>query len=118
MPMEDTISTGVALRVDNGFFRVFPYENPTLVPFEAAVRGLNPVVAVKLRSSSVLAAMAKVSVFFCPNICSNMLKYYPVLANHMKIPSTSTRTPAYRSSRIFTSSLVPRKLNAERSSYV
>lgn len=60
MPTEYTISTGVAIRVDNDFFRVFPYENPILVPFEAAVRGLNPVVAVKLRSSSVLAAMAKV----------------------------------------------------------
>jgi len=60
MPTEDVMSTGVAIRVDNGFFRVFPYENPALVPFEAAVRGLNPVVAVKLRSSSVLAAMAKV----------------------------------------------------------
>ncbi|KAF8063260.1 glycosyl transferase family group 2-domain-containing protein [Lyophyllum atratum] len=32
---------------------VFPYENPALIPFEAAVRGLNPVVAVKLRSSAV-----------------------------------------------------------------
>ena len=62
MPPEETISTGVAIRVDNGFFRVFPYENPALVPFEAAVRGLNPVVAVKIRSSAVLAAMAKVYV--------------------------------------------------------
>lgn len=62
MPTEETISTGVAIRVDNGFFRVFPYENPALVPFEAAVRGLNPVVGVKLRSSSVLAAMSKVCV--------------------------------------------------------
>ncbi|KAF8063255.1 glycosyl transferase family group 2-domain-containing protein [Lyophyllum atratum] len=34
-------------------FLVFPYENPALIPFEAAVRGLNPVVAVKLRSSAV-----------------------------------------------------------------
>jgi hypothetical protein len=62
MPAEDVASTGVAIRVDNGFFRVFPYENATLVPFEAAVRGLNPVVAVKSRSPSVLAAMAKVYV--------------------------------------------------------
>jgi hypothetical protein len=60
MPTEETISTGVAIRVEDGFFRIFPYENPMLIPFEAAVRGLNPVVAVKLRTSSVLAAMAKV----------------------------------------------------------
>ncbi|RDB23122.1 Glucans biosynthesis glucosyltransferase H [Hypsizygus marmoreus] len=60
MPTEDTIATGVCLRAENGFFRVFPYENAALIPFEAAVRGLNPVVAVKLRSSSVVAAMAKV----------------------------------------------------------
>jgi hypothetical protein len=38
-----------------------------LVPFEAAVRGLNPVVAVKRHNSSVLAAMAKV--YAVSNIC-------------------------------------------------
>jgi len=67
MPTEDVIATGVCLRVENGFFRVFPYENPSLIPFEAAVRNLNPVVAVKIRSSAVLAAMAKASVFFFTN---------------------------------------------------
>ncbi|KAG6830498.1 hypothetical protein H0H87_007855 [Tephrocybe sp. NHM501043] len=60
MPTEDVISTGVCLRADNGLFRVFPYENTALIPFEAAVRGLNPVVAVKMRSSAVVAALAKV----------------------------------------------------------
>lgn len=64
MPTEDVVSTGVCLRADKGLFRVFPYENQTLIPFEAAVRGLNPVVAVKLRSSAVVAALAKVSVVF------------------------------------------------------
>jgi len=64
MPTEDIISTGVCLRVDDGYFRVFPYENPALVPFEAAVRRLNPVVAVKLRSAAVTAAIRKMSVFF------------------------------------------------------
>ncbi|KAF9462750.1 glycosyl transferase family group 2-domain-containing protein [Collybia nuda] len=59
MPTQEVISTGVCLRVENGFFRVFPYENAALIPFEAAVRGLNPVVAVKIRTSAVLAAMAK-----------------------------------------------------------
>ncbi|KAG6834901.1 hypothetical protein H0H93_006561, partial [Arthromyces matolae] len=61
MPTEDVVSTGVCLRADDGFFRVFPYENPALIPFEAAVRGLNPVVAVKMRSSAVVAALAKVA---------------------------------------------------------
>lgn len=59
MPSEDTIATGVCLRVKTGFFRVFPYENPALIPFEAAVRGLNPVVAVKLRSAAVHATVCK-----------------------------------------------------------
>ncbi|KAF9450256.1 hypothetical protein P691DRAFT_665693 [Macrolepiota fuliginosa MF-IS2] len=60
MPTEDIISTGVCLRVEDGYFRVFPYENPALVPFEAAVRRLNPVVAVKLRSAAVTAAIRKI----------------------------------------------------------
>ncbi|KAG2019686.1 hypothetical protein CC2G_005101 [Coprinopsis cinerea AmutBmut pab1-1] len=60
MPSEEIISTGVAMRVEDGFFRVFPYENPALVPFEAAVRKLNPVVAVKIRSAAVHAALRKV----------------------------------------------------------
>ncbi|PPQ70784.1 hypothetical protein CVT26_014719 [Gymnopilus dilepis] len=60
MPLEETVSTGVAMRVENGFFRVFPYENPALVPFEAAVRKLNPVVAVKIRNTSVQAAIRKI----------------------------------------------------------
>jgi hypothetical protein len=41
-------------------YRVFPYENMTLAPFEAAVRALNPVVAVKVRSAAVHAALATV----------------------------------------------------------
>ncbi|CAG8618998.1 2120_t:CDS:2, partial [Acaulospora colombiana] len=50
---------GVALRIENNppRFRVFPYENMSLVPFEAAVRGLNPLVAVKTRSAAVHAAL-------------------------------------------------------------
>ncbi|KAF9532825.1 glycosyl transferase family group 2-domain-containing protein [Crepidotus variabilis] len=61
MPVEETVATGVAMRVENGFFRVFPYENPALVPFEAAVRKLNPVVAVKIRNTSVQAAIRKIA---------------------------------------------------------
>ncbi|KAF9053307.1 glycosyl transferase family group 2-domain-containing protein [Panaeolus papilionaceus] len=60
MPVEETLSTGVAMRVENGFFRVFPYESPALIPFEAAVRKLNPVVAVKIRNASVQAAIRQI----------------------------------------------------------
>ena len=49
---------GVCLRVGSaGIFRVFPYENLSLAPFEAAVRSLNPLVAVKIRSASIHAAL-------------------------------------------------------------
>ena len=41
-------------------FRVFPYENPTLEPFETAVAALNPAVAIKIRSAAVHAALAAV----------------------------------------------------------
>lgn len=51
---------GVCLRVDVGRFRVFPYENRYLEPFEAAVRALNPVVAVKARSAAIHAALSSV----------------------------------------------------------
>jgi len=57
MPAEETLATGVAMRVEDGYFRVFPYENPLLIPFEAAVRKLNPVVAVKIRNAGVQAAI-------------------------------------------------------------
>jgi hypothetical protein len=60
MPTDEVVATGVALRVENGFFRIFPYENPALIPFEAAVRRLNPVVAVKIRNAAVHAAMGRV----------------------------------------------------------
>lgn len=43
-------------------FRVFPYENASLEPFETAVAALNPVVAVKVRSAAVHAALAEVYV--------------------------------------------------------
>ncbi|KAF9447333.1 hypothetical protein P691DRAFT_776203 [Macrolepiota fuliginosa MF-IS2] len=63
-PNEENISSGVALRVADGNgipeFRVFPYENATLEPFETAVAALNPLVAVKVRSAAVHAALAEV----------------------------------------------------------
>ncbi|PPR00631.1 hypothetical protein CVT24_005477 [Panaeolus cyanescens] len=62
-PNEENISSGVALRVSDGAglpeFRVFPYENPTLEPFETAVAALNPLVAVKVRSAAVHAALSE-----------------------------------------------------------
>ncbi|KAF8664111.1 hypothetical protein AX16_000801 [Volvariella volvacea WC 439] len=60
-PNEENISSGVALRInDSPEFRVFPYENVALEPFEAAVSVLNPVVAVKVRSAAVHAALAEI----------------------------------------------------------
>lgn len=59
-PSGENIAAGVCLRVEPGYFRVFPYENPYLAPFEAAVRGLNPLVAVKLRTAAVHSSLALV----------------------------------------------------------
>ncbi|KAH9946763.1 glycosyl transferase family group 2-domain-containing protein [Amylocystis lapponica] len=59
-PSEENAHAGVCLRVDSGHFRVFPYENSYLEPFEAAVKILNPVVAVKIRSAAVHAALTTV----------------------------------------------------------
>ncbi|PCH34589.1 hypothetical protein WOLCODRAFT_106236 [Wolfiporia cocos MD-104 SS10] len=56
-PSEENMHAGVCLRVDASHFRVFPYENRFLEPFEAAVRVLNPVVAVKIRSAAIHAAL-------------------------------------------------------------
>ncbi|KAJ3710311.1 glycosyl transferase family group 2-domain-containing protein [Lentinula raphanica] len=60
-PTEENISAGVCLRVEQGHFRVFPYENRYLVPFENAVRQLNPLVAIKVRSAAVHAALGTVA---------------------------------------------------------
>ncbi|KAJ7076004.1 glycosyl transferase family group 2-domain-containing protein [Mycena belliarum] len=76
---DEPVSSGVALRVSDGTvggggsgmntptsqnfgpeFRVFPYENPALEPFETAVAALNPQVAIKVRSVAVHAALADV----------------------------------------------------------
>ena len=55
------MAAGVCLRVAPGNFRVFPYENHYLAPFEAAIRQLNPLIAVKVRSAAIHAALATVS---------------------------------------------------------
>ncbi|KAG9312749.1 glycosyl transferase family group 2-domain-containing protein [Chiua virens] len=59
-PAEERIATGVCIRTETGQFRVFPYDNEMLLPFETAVRLLNPVVAVKVRSAAVHAAFATI----------------------------------------------------------
>ncbi|EMD36045.1 hypothetical protein CERSUDRAFT_115957 [Gelatoporia subvermispora B] len=59
-PSEEHVQAGVCLRVENGHFRIFPYENPYLQPFEEAIRVLNPVVAVKVRSAAIHAVLAAV----------------------------------------------------------
>ncbi|CDO70156.1 hypothetical protein BN946_scf185009.g7 [Trametes cinnabarina] len=59
-PSEENIHTGVCLRIDAGHFRIFPYDNVYLESFEAAVMLLNPVVAVKIRSAAIHAALATV----------------------------------------------------------
>ncbi|KAH0828624.1 glycosyl transferase family group 2-domain-containing protein [Lanmaoa asiatica] len=58
-PNEDALPPGVCLRTHDGSFRVFPYELAALEPFEAAVAALNPLVAVKVRSAAVHAALAE-----------------------------------------------------------
>lgn len=59
---------GICLRVAQGQFRVFPYENEFLGPFEAACRVLNPVIAIKVRSAAINAALLTVYAPFltCP----------------------------------------------------
>jgi hypothetical protein len=94
-PNEEHISSGVALRVNDGTshstsalsisslfsigpgfpeFRVFPYENANLEPFETAVAALNPVVAIKVRSAAVHAALAEVYVY-CPTVASSHARH-------------------------------------------
>ncbi|KAH9023009.1 glycosyl transferase family group 2-domain-containing protein [Lactarius hengduanensis] len=56
-PSAENVHAGVCLRIQAGQYRVFPYENHFLGPFEAAVRILNPAVAVKVRSAAVHVAL-------------------------------------------------------------
>jgi len=85
-PTEENIHSGVCLRVDQGTFRVFPYGNPHLQPFERVVKMLNPAAAVKVRSVAIHAVLAHAFVFiskFCPdpsditpNLAQKMLNRY------------------------------------------
>ncbi|KAI0251039.1 glycosyl transferase family group 2-domain-containing protein [Lactifluus subvellereus] len=53
------ISAGVCLRDDAGSYRVFPYEDIALEPFECAVRAMELIVAVKIRSAVAHAAISE-----------------------------------------------------------
>ena len=55
---EEDVHPGTCLRVGPGEFRVFPDNDPYLEPFKAAIRALNPVAAVKLRTHAIRAALA------------------------------------------------------------
>lgn len=70
-PHEDSVPPGVCLRTHDGQFRVFPYETAALAPFEAAVAALNPLVAVKVRSAAVHAALAEQAIDDCIYVDSN-----------------------------------------------
>lgn len=109
-PNEDNIAVGVALRVDNGEYRVFPYENLGLEPFESAVRVLNPAVAVKVRSAAVHAAFAEVYVLSsrCLIVCDashGLINH--ILALQKTARSTSTPTRESRSSTPWSTSPLP-----------
>ncbi|TDL23617.1 hypothetical protein BD410DRAFT_786853 [Rickenella mellea] len=60
-PSEQNVGAGVCLRVETGVFRVFPSANHHLEKFEAEVKKLNPLVAVKVRSAAVQAALASLT---------------------------------------------------------
>ncbi|KAA1477055.1 hypothetical protein DENSPDRAFT_867478 [Dentipellis sp. KUC8613] len=59
-PDASHIATGVCVRDEHGAYRVFPYENRALEPFERAVRAMGLVVAVKVRSAAAHAAVGEV----------------------------------------------------------
>ncbi|KAI0033593.1 glycosyl transferase family group 2-domain-containing protein [Vararia minispora EC-137] len=60
-PSAENVHVGVCLRISTSHFRVFPYENHYLEAFELAVRSLNPLVAVKIRSAAVHVALGNVA---------------------------------------------------------
>ena len=74
---------------------MFPYENRFLEPFEAAVRALNPVVAVKVRSAAVHVALSSVYVQVTMYPRYSLADSVPVM--RMRLPFTSTMTLAYKS---------------------
>ena len=55
-----SIAGGVCMRDDAGAYRVFPYEDRRLEPFERAVSAMGLLVAVKVRSAAAHAAVGEV----------------------------------------------------------
>lgn len=99
-PSEENVSAGVCLRVEPGHFRVFPYDNPFLGPFEAAVRGLNPLVATKVRSAAAHSALSTVYVVFylqirpsVPTILSHSARRTLRLSTLIPTPASKSSTP-------------------------
>ena len=96
-PNEDHLPCGVAIRVgEAGEFRVFPYENIALEPFEMAVAALNPAVAVKVRSAAVHAILAEAYVSLDHRIYRPLIRL--LLARPTRAASTSIPTHASKSS--------------------
>lgn len=102
-PNEDQLPCGVAIRVgEAGEFRVFPYENIALEPFEMAVAALNPAVAVKVRSAAVHATLAEAYVGFDHRTYRHLTRLCP--ERLMRPAFTSIPIPVFKSStqwRIF-----------------
>ena len=97
-PDEDYLPCGVAVRVgEAGEFRVFPYETIGLEPFEMAVAALNPAVAVKIRSAAAHATLAEA--YVRPDHRIYHLLTRPIPARQTRAASTSTLTPASKSSK-------------------
>ena len=96
-PNENHLPCGVAIRVgEAGEFRVFPYENIALEPFEMAVAALNPAVAVKVRSAAVHAILAEAYVSLDHRIYRPLIRL--LLARLTRAASTSIPTHASKSS--------------------
>ncbi|KAF7297159.1 Glyco-trans-2-like domain-containing protein [Mycena indigotica] len=121
---DEPVSSGIALRVSDGTvaggssggntptgqpsspeFRVFPYENSALEPFEAAVAALNPQVAVKVRSAAVHAALAELYVL----IALFALSLTRIQGRPTKKASTLTQRRAFKYSTQCFSCLMPIK---------
>lgn len=86
-PTEENIHSGVCLRVAQGRFRVFPYENPYLQPFERAIKTLNPIAAIKVRSAAIHAALAHVWVRTKLGLRLTDIPFNPARKMHNRSPS-------------------------------
>ena len=76
---------------------MFPYENPYLQPFERAIRMLNPVAAVKVRSAAIHAALAHAYVYM-PSFTLNLADVHLNPARKTLSQYLSARIRRFRSS--------------------